>query len=110
MPGDLVNRDLRREFAVGAMVHDPLREEHKGVMVRPVAHEITARVAEIGILREPGRPREVERIGGGKAEQVAIKLAAFRQLLDVEPEMTEAADLERPLQVYPADTVALRRE
>ena len=107
LPGDLVDRDLGREFAVGAMVHDPLREQHKGVVVGPIAHEITARIAEIGVLRKPRRPREIERIGGGKAEQVAIEFAAFRQFFDIEPEMAEAADLERPLQVNPADIVAL---
>src|ERR1700736_782909 len=74
LPGDLIDRDLGREFAVGTMVHDPFREQHEGVVVGPVAHEITARVAEIGIL---GEPREIERIGGGKAEQVAIELAAL---------------------------------
>ena len=107
LPGDLVDRDLGREFAVGAVVHDPLREQHKGVVVGPVAHEIAARVAEIGILREPRRAREIECVGSRKAEQVAIELAALGQFLDIEPEMAEAADLERPLQVYPADIVAL---
>src|SRR5205085_8436812 len=97
LPGDLVDRDLGREFSVGAMIHDPLREQHKRVMVGPVAHEITARVAEIGVLREPRGPREIERVGSGKAEQVAIKFAALRQSLDIEPEMAEAADLERSL-------------
>ena len=107
LPGDLVDRDLGRKFAVGAMVHHPLREQHKGVMVGAVAHEIAARVAEIGILREPGRPRKIERVGSSKAEQVAIERAALRQFFDIEAEMAEPADLERPRQKDPADIVAL---
>ncbi len=110
LPGDLVDRDFRREFAVGAVVHDPLGEQHKGVMVGPIAHEIAARVAQIGVLREPWRPREIECIGGCETEQVAVEFAAFGEFLDVEPEMAEAADLERPLQVNPADIIALRRD
>ena len=108
LPGDLVDRDLGRKFAVGAVVHDPFREQDKGVVIRPIAHEIAARVAEIGILRKPRRSGEIERVGSGEAEQVAIEFAAFGQFLDIEPEMAEAADLERPLQVNPADIVALR--
>ncbi len=107
LPGDLVDRDLGREFAVGAVVHDPFRKQHKGVMVGAVAHEIAARIADIGILREPRRPRKIERVGGGKAEQIAIKLAALGQFLDIEAEMAEPADLERPRQQHPADIVAL---
>src|SRR5260370_5179198 len=107
LPGDLIDRDLGREFAVGAMVHDPFREKYKGVVVGPIAHEIAARVAEIGVFRKPRRPREIQGIRRGEAEQVAIEFAAFGELLDIEPEMAEAADLERPLQVNPTDIVAL---
>jgi hypothetical protein len=108
LPGDLVDRDLGREFTVGAMVHDPFREQHKGVVVGSIAHEITARVAKIGVFRKPRRSREIECVGSGKAQQVAIELAALRQFLDIEPEMAEASDLERPLQVNPTDIVTLR--
>ena len=77
LPGDLVDRDLGREFAVGAMVHDLLREQHHRVVVGAVAHEIAVRVAEIGILREPRRAREIGLVGDREAEQVAVELAAL---------------------------------
>ena len=107
LPGDLVDRDLGREFAVGAMVHHPLREQHEGVMVGAVAHEIAARVADIGVFREPRHARKIERVGGGKAQQIAVELAALGQFLDIEAEMSEPANLERPRQINPADIVAL---
>ncbi len=77
LPSDLVDRDLGREFAVGAVVHNPLWEQHKGVMVGAVAHKIATRVADVLIFREPWRPRKIERVGGGEAEEIAIKLAAL---------------------------------
>jgi hypothetical protein len=106
LPGDLVDRNLGCEFPVGPMVHHPLGKQDKGVVVGSVAHEITARVAQIGILRKPRRPRKIERVGGREPEQVAIEFAPLRKPLDIEPEMAEPADLERPRQEDPADIVA----
>jgi hypothetical protein len=107
LPGDLIYCHLGRKFAVGAMVHHPLREQDESVVVGAVAHEIAARIVEMGVLREPRGPREIESVGSGKSEQIAIEFAALRQFLDIEPEMAETADFERPRQVYAADVVAL---
>ena len=76
------------------------------MVVGAVAHEIAARIAEIGIFREPRRPREIERIRRGEAEQVAVELAALGKLLDIEAEMTEPPNLERLRQVNAANIVA----
>ena len=107
LPGDLVDRDLGREFAVGALVHHRLREQHHRVVVGAVAHEIAVAVAEPLVLGEPRRAREIGLVRDREAEEVAIEMAALLELLDVEAEMPEPADLERPLQQDPADVVAL---
>src|SRR5712671_6876258 len=107
LPGDLVDRDLGREFAVGTMVHHSLWEQHKGVVISAVAHKIAARIAQIGILREPRRPRKIQGVGRPEAEQIAVEFPPFREVLHIEPEMAESANFERPRQEYPADIVAL---
>src|SRR6516165_5319175 len=106
LPGDLVDRDFGCEFAVGTVVHHPLREQDKRVVVCSVAHEIAARIAEIGVVREPRCSGEIQCVGGSEAQEIAIKLAALGELFDIEPEMAEPADFERPWQIDPADIVA----
>jgi hypothetical protein len=68
LPGDLVDRYLGREFPVGAVVHNPLRKQDKGVMIRSVTHEIAARITQICVLGKPRCPREIERVGGCETE------------------------------------------
>ena len=75
LPGDLVDRDLGRELAVGAPVHDRLREQHHRVMVGAVAHEIAVPVAKPGVLRKPRRAGEIGDVGHREAQQVAIEMA-----------------------------------
>ena len=41
-----------------------------------------------------------------EGKEIAIKLAALGELFDIEPEMAEPADFERPRQIDPADIVA----
>jgi len=41
--------------------------------------------------------REIGLVGHREAEQIAVELAAFLDFVDIEAEMAEAADLERPL-------------
>ena len=106
LPGDLVDRDLGRELAVGAVVHQFFREQHHRVVVGAVAHEITLR-PEIPVLREPWRAREIGEVGDLEAEQVAVELATLLELVEVETEMPEPADLERPVEQKAADIVAL---
>src|SRR5205807_4308107 len=91
----------------GPNVHDRLREQHHRVVVAAVTHEIAMCVAEPLILREPRRAREIGLVGYGEAEQVAVELARFGELVDVEAEMAEAADLERPLEQDAADIIAM---
>src|SRR5215469_7584642 len=105
LPGDLVDRDAGLELAVGALVHDLFREQHHRVMVGAVAHEIALRPGEI--LGEPRRARKIREIGDLEAEKVAVELPALLDLVQVEAEMPEPPDLERPLQHHPANIVAL---
>src|SRR6266545_2756404 len=107
LPGDLVDRDLGGEFAVGAEIHHPLREQHKGVVVAAIAHEIAARIAKILVFGEPGGARKIQRVGRGEAEQVAVERAAFGELHGIEAEMAEAADLERPFEQNAADIIMM---
>src|SRR5262249_58155699 len=109
LPGDLVDGDLGRELPVGTEVHHLLVEEHERVVIRAVAHEVAARIAEVPVLREPGRLREVERVGEPEAEQVRIELNALHELEDVEPEVAEPPDLEGPRKHHASDIVALGR-
>src|SRR5207248_893626 len=46
-------------------------------------------------------------VGHRKAEQVPVELAACLDLGDIEPEMAETADLERPFEQNAADIVTL---
>ncbi len=107
LPGDLVDRDLRRELAVGAAVHDRLREQHHRVMVGAVAHEIAVAVAEPGIFWKPRSAGEIGDVGHRETEQVAVEMARLLDVIDIEPEMPEAADLERPVQQNAADIIAM---
>src|SRR5262249_26260954 len=107
LPGDLVDGDLGRELPVGAEVHHLFVEEHERVMIRAVAHEVAPRIAEIRVLGEPGRLREVERVGEPEAEQVRVELDALRELEDIEPEVAEPPELEGPRQHHASDVVAL---
>src|ERR1700726_2084061 len=75
-------------------------------MVAAVAHEI-ALGPEILPFWEPRRAREIGLIGHRKAEEIAVELAAFLDLVDIKSEMAEAADLERPIEQPPADIVTL---
>jgi hypothetical protein len=75
LPGDLIDRHLRRELPIGPVVQHLLVEEHEGVMVRAVAHEVAARVAEIGALRRPGHLAEVEDVRVLEAEQVTVEVS-----------------------------------
>jgi hypothetical protein len=59
------------------------------------------------ILREPRRAREIGEVGDLEAEEVAVELAALLDLVEVEAEMAEPADLERPVEHDAADIVAL---
>src|SRR6185312_305282 len=71
-----------------------------------VAHEIPVGTMPEP-LRIPRRAREIGLVGLDEAEQIAIKLAARLHAVDIEAEMAEAADLERPVEHDPADIVAL---
>ena len=96
LPGDLVDGDLGAELPVGAVVHDLLVEEHERVVIRAIAHEVAERIAEVDVLREPRRLREVERVGHVEAEEVRVELDAFSELEHVESEVAEPANFEGP--------------
>src|SRR5205807_2424703 len=82
-------------------------EQHHRVVVAAVAHEIAMRLAEPLILREPRRTGEIGLVGDREAKQVAVEFARLGELVDVEAEMAEAADLERPLKQDAADLIAV---
>jgi hypothetical protein len=107
LPGDLVYRHLGCEFAVGAAVHDRLREQHHRVMVGAVTHEIPVAVAEPGIFRKPWSAGEIGFVGHREAQQVAVEMARLIEPGHVEPEMPEPADSERPFQHDAADIIAV---
>ncbi len=107
LPRDLVDGDLGAELPIGAMVHHLLVEEHERVVIRAVAHEVAERIAEVDVLREPRRLREVESVGHVEAEELRVELDALGELVDVEPEVPEPADLERPGQGHAANVEAL---
>jgi hypothetical protein len=75
------------------------------MVVGPVAHEITARIAEIGIFWEPWHPRKVESVGDRKPEEIAVERQAIGQLRDIEPEMAEPTNFERSRHQDPGDVV-----
>jgi len=54
--------------------------------------------------------REIGLVGHREAEQIAVELAGLFQLVDIEAEMAEAADLERPLEQHAADIVTVTVE
>jgi hypothetical protein len=56
-------------------------------MVGAVAHEITLRPGEI--LGEPRCAREIGEVGDLEAQEVAVKLAALLDLVEVEAKMAE---------------------
>ncbi len=107
LPGDLVDRHLGSEFAVAALVHHRLREQHHRVMIGAVAHEIAMRIAEPGILRKPRGSREIGLVRDREAQEIAVEMPRLFELDDIEAEMPEAADFERPLQEDAADIVAM---
>ena len=107
LPGDLVDRHLRREFPIGPVVEHPLVEEHEGVVVRPVAHEVAAGVAEVVALGRPRHLAEIQDVRVLEAEEVAVEVARLVHPDRVEAEVAEPPDLERPLQQHAADVEAI---
>jgi hypothetical protein len=107
LPGDLVDRHLGRELPIGPMVEDLLVEEHERVMVRPVAHEVAARVAEVVALGRPRHFAEVEDVRVLEAEEVAIEVARLVHPDRVESEVAEPPDLERPRKQHTTHVEAL---
>src|SRR6266481_4714806 len=65
---------------------------YERVVIGAVAHEVAARIAEVGVLREPRRFREVERVGEIEAEEARVELDALGELVHVEPKVAEPAD------------------
>src|SRR5207253_3200798 len=84
-----------------------LVEEHERVVIRAIAHEVAERIAEVGVLREPRRLREVERVGHVEAEELRVELDALGELVHVESEVAEPPDLERTREGDAADNVTL---
>ena len=75
------------------------------------AHTPSRAVAQVsGVPREPRGFGEVQRVRELEAEEVCVEFQPFRELQDVEPEVAEPPDLERPRQEHSPHIVAFRFE
>jgi hypothetical protein len=67
-------------------------------MIAAVAREVAVRVAEAGELIGALRPpRVIHHVGNAKAEEIGVKTDAVVPVRQVETEMAETPDLERPI-------------
>ena len=104
LPGDLVDRHVLARRSPADMVEDGLGEQHEGMVVAAVAHEPAGcRIEFPGVFLVLQTGAEIERIGEREAEQVGIEPHAGVDVPDVEAEMAEPADLERPVEQDTAD-------
>ena len=88
------------------MLAHPFVEEHEAVVIGAVAHEITARIAERRDILGPFRAlAHIVAIGDAKAEFFGIEAHAVFHPDSVQTEVTQTADLERPLEEHAADVV-----
>jgi hypothetical protein len=107
LPGDLVDRHLGREFPIGPVVQHLLVEEHEGVVVGSVAHEVAARIAEVVALGRPRHLAEVQDVGVLEAEEVAVEIPRLVHPDRVEAEVAEPPDLERSRQQHATHVEAI---
>src|SRR5581483_4639166 len=108
LPGDLVHRAARRARGRTERLERALRKEHERVMVGAVAREIADRRPGPALLVLGHALAEVDRIGDAEAEQPAIEVLAALGIGDVDAEVPEAADAERPGHAHAADDVLFR--
>ena len=107
LPGDLVDGHLGRELPVGAVIQHFLVEQDEGMVVRAVAHEVAACVAEVVALGSPRHLPEVEDVGMFEAEEVPVEVTRLVHPNRVEAEVAEPPDLERSSQQHSADVEAI---
>ncbi len=107
LPGDLVGGDLGM-FGVGAAppIDRAPRKDHEGMVVGAVAQEIAGGRPDLALeLGRQPRPHVV-RVGHPEPEQPAVEIERLVRLDDIDAEMAEPADAERPRQPHAADRVA----
>ena len=83
----------------------PVREQHHRMMIRADAQEIAVRVLAGG-AGDVELLTEIDRVGDGEAEQVAVEAQRGLLIRDVEAEMPEPLHPERPREANPAHVVA----
>ena len=108
LPGHLVHGDVRRRVAAaaGGVVDDAVAQ-HEGMMIGAVAQEIHMGVAELPqLVALRVVLGDVERVGDAEAQALAVEIEAGRGIGHVQPEMTQAPDLERLRQHHAADVEA----
>ena len=110
LPRDLIHYDLRLEapLRVEKLAHLAV-EEHEAMMVGAVAHEVPARIPHAGDVGRVLRTRsKIEPIGDAVAQILGVEFQARFHLERVEPEVADAAHLERPFEQHAANIVRCR--
>src|SRR5713101_6304589 len=87
-----------------------LGEEDERMVIGAVAREVADRRADARAL-VLGQPRaEVERVGNAKAEEATVEILALLRIGDVDAEMAQAPDAERPAHDHAAHLELCRRD
>ena len=80
------------------------------MVIGAVAREVTSRGADARAL-VLGQPRpEVDRVGDAKAEKATVEILALLGIGDVDAEMAQAPDAERPAHDHAAHLELRRRD
>jgi len=102
LPGNLVDGDIWVRRRPAHVIKHRLGKNHEGMMVAAMAHEVAdCAVESLAYLFVLDSPAEIEGIGNAETQQIGIETGAGLDVADIEPEMAEAAYLERAVQPNP---------
>src|SRR5262245_52069586 len=105
LPGDLIDSDPRSEAAarVERFAH-ALVEQHQGMMVTAVTHEITFGIAKAGKRSGIGDAAQgIVLVRNLEAKKIPVELDPFLHVNEVEAKMAEAANLKRLVELDSTD-------